>query len=111
MLYRVVRHGASDANLPQLERIDGIEVLHGYVTEHARRALANALSGCLEAIIVPSISLIIAGFYRKSEQPPRNALVFAAASSIVNGFLSWAVGHIPASAPLSIWQYLFLITG
>ncbi|KAL2847507.1 fungal-specific transcription factor domain-containing protein [Aspergillus pseudoustus] len=66
---------------------------------------------CLEAIIVPSISLIVAGFYRKAEQPPRNALVFAAASSIVNGFLSWAVGHIPPSAPLSIWQYLFLITG
>ncbi|KAL4783426.1 fungal-specific transcription factor domain-containing protein [Aspergillus varians] len=66
---------------------------------------------CLEAIIVPSISLIIAGFYRKSEQPPRNALVFAAASSIFNGFLSWAVGHIPSSAPLAIWQYLFLITG
>ncbi|KAL5051149.1 hypothetical protein BDW71DRAFT_203173 [Aspergillus fruticulosus] len=67
--------------------------------------------GCLEAIIVPSISLIIAGFYTKSEQPPRNALVFAAASSIINGFLSWAVGHIPSSAPLAIWQYLFLITG
>ncbi|OQE21403.1 hypothetical protein PENFLA_c014G09232 [Penicillium flavigenum] len=67
--------------------------------------------GCLEAIIVPSISLIVAGFYKKSEQPPRNALVFAAASSIVNGFLSWAVGHIPSSAALSIWQYLFLITG
>lgn len=67
--------------------------------------------GCLEAIIVPSISLIIAGFYKKSEQPPRNALVFAAASSIINGFLSWAVGHIPSTAPLSISQYLFLITG
>ena len=67
--------------------------------------------GCLEAIIVPSISLIVAGFYKKSEQPPRNALVFAAASSIVNGFLSWAVGHIPSSAALSIWQYLFLIIG
>ncbi|KAL4902344.1 hypothetical protein BDW74DRAFT_186881 [Aspergillus multicolor] len=66
---------------------------------------------CLEAIIVPSISLIIAGFYTKTEQPPRNALVFAAASSIINGFLSWAVGHIPSSAPLAIWQYLFLITG
>ncbi|KAL3475523.1 fungal-specific transcription factor domain-containing protein [Aspergillus californicus] len=66
---------------------------------------------CLEAIIVPSISLIIAGFYKKSEQPPRNALVFAAASSIFNGFLSWAVGHIPSSASLAIWQYLFLITG
>lgn len=64
-----------------------------------------------EAIIVPGISLIIAGFYKKGEQPPRNALVFAAASSIVNGFLSWAIGHVPTSAPLHIWQYLFLLTG
>jgi ACS family allantoate permease-like MFS transporter len=65
--------------------------------------------GVFEAIIVPGISLIIASWYKKSEQPPRNALVFAAASSIVNGFLSWAVGHIDAK--LAIWQYLFLIVG
>jgi membrane protein YqaA with SNARE-associated domain len=64
-----------------------------------------------EAIIVPGISLILAGFYLKEEQPPRNALVFAAASSVVNGFLSWAIGHIPSTAPLAIWQYLFLLTG
>ncbi|PGH12278.1 hypothetical protein AJ80_06792 [Polytolypa hystricis UAMH7299] len=69
------------------------------------------LMGALEAIIVPGISLLVAGFYRKEEQPPRNALVFAAISSVINGFLSWAVGHIPASAPLKIWQYLFLIVG
>lgn len=50
------------------------------------------LMGAAEAIIVPGISLIIAGWYKKSEQPPRNALVFAAMSSVVNGFLSWAVG-------------------
>jgi ACS family allantoate permease-like MFS transporter len=67
--------------------------------------------GTFEAIIVPGISLLIAGWYKKSEQPPRNALVFAAASSIINGFLSWAVGFIPDSAPLAIWQYLFLIVG
>ncbi|RDW67561.1 hypothetical protein BP6252_08957 [Coleophoma cylindrospora] len=67
--------------------------------------------GMFEAIIVPGISLIIAGFYLKKEQPPRNALVFAAASSIVNGFLSWAIGHVPSSAPLKIWQYLFILTG
>ncbi len=65
----------------------------------------------MEAIIVPGISLIIAGFYKKEEQPPRNALVFAAASSVINGFLSWAIGHVPSSAPLHIWQYLFLLTG
>ncbi|KAL1962752.1 hypothetical protein VTN77DRAFT_9206 [Rasamsonia byssochlamydoides] len=69
------------------------------------------LMGCVEGIIVPSISLVIAGFYKKAEQPPRNAIAFAAASSIINGFLSWAVGQIPSSAPLAIWQYLFLITG
>lgn len=50
-------------------------------------AAVRFLMGSAEAIIVPGISLIIAGFYTKEEQPPRNALVFAAASSIVNGFL------------------------
>ncbi|EKG13966.1 Major facilitator superfamily [Macrophomina phaseolina MS6] len=67
------------------------------------------LMGCFEAIIVPGISLIIASFYKKEEQPPRNALVFAAASSVINGFLSWAIGHIDGR--LAIWQYMFLILG
>ncbi|THC90074.1 hypothetical protein EYZ11_010470 [Aspergillus tanneri] len=31
--------------------------------------------------------------------------------SVINGFLSWAVGHIPNSAPLATWQYLYLIIG
>lgn len=65
----------------------------------------------MEAIIVPGISLMLAGFYLKEEQPPRNAVVFAAMSSVFNGFLSWAVGHIPDSAPLAIWQYLFILVG
>ncbi|KIW16106.1 hypothetical protein PV08_06157 [Exophiala spinifera] len=69
------------------------------------------LMGMFEAIIVPGISLLIAGWYKKDEQPPRNALVFAAASSVVNGFLSWVIGHIPDSAPLSKWQYLYLLIG
>ncbi|KAL1645419.1 hypothetical protein SLS58_003726 [Diplodia intermedia] len=67
------------------------------------------LMGCFEAIIVPGISLIIAAFYKKEEQPPRNALVFAAASSVINGFLSWAIGHIDGR--MAIWRYLFLIIG
>ncbi|KAL1607858.1 hypothetical protein SLS60_002796 [Paraconiothyrium brasiliense] len=69
------------------------------------------LMGAAEAIIVPGISLIIAGWYKKSEQPPRNAFVFAAMSSVVNGFLSWAVGHISNDSPLAKWQYLYLIVG
>ncbi|KAF3396975.1 hypothetical protein DPV78_007846 [Talaromyces pinophilus] len=77
----------------------------------AHLMILRFLMGCLEGIIVPSISLVIAGFYKKAEQPPRNAVAFAAISSVINGFLSWAVGQIPASAPLAKWQYLFLITG
>ena len=69
------------------------------------------LMGSFEAIIVPGISVLIAGWYRKEEQPPRNALVFAAASSVVNGFLSWLIGYIPDSAPLARWQYLYLLVG
>lgn len=69
----------------------------------------TTLTGCFEAIIIPGISLIVAAFYKKEEQPPRNALVFAAASSVINGFLSWAIGHIDSA--LAIWQYLFLIIG
>jgi len=67
--------------------------------------------GAFEAIIVPGISVLIAGWYKKEEQPPRNALVFAAASSVINGFLSWIIGHIPDDAPLAKWQYLYLLVG
>ncbi|KAF1973163.1 MFS transporter [Bimuria novae-zelandiae CBS 107.79] len=69
------------------------------------------LMGAAEAIIVPGSSLIISGWYKKNEQPPRNAFVFAAMSSVVNGFLSWAVGHISDDSPLAKWQYLYLIVG
>ncbi|KAL4941188.1 hypothetical protein BDV06DRAFT_212853 [Aspergillus oleicola] len=113
MLFMTATLGAVDKVAISTAAIYGLETdLHlvGQQYSWAGSILSIGVR-CLEAIIVPSISLIVAGFYTKTEQPPRNALVFAAASSIVNGFLSWAVGHIPSSAPLSIWQYLFLITG
>lgn len=66
--------------------------------------------GMFEAIIVPGISLILAGWYLKNEQPPRNAIVFAAFSSVINGFLAFVVGNIKSTA-LAKWQYLYLIVG
>ncbi|KAI1636246.1 major facilitator superfamily domain-containing protein [Biscogniauxia mediterranea] len=67
--------------------------------------------GFLEAAITPSLTMIVASFYKKNEQPPRNAIVFAYFSSILNGFFAWVVGQIPASAPLLKWQYLYIMTG
>ncbi|KAI0018301.1 major facilitator superfamily domain-containing protein [Xylariomycetidae sp. FL0641] len=67
--------------------------------------------GFLEAAITPCLTMIVASFYKKDEQPPRNAIVFAYFSSIINGFFAWVVGTIPESAPLFRWQYLYIITG
>jgi len=71
-------------------------------------SIADALDE-FRAIIVPGISLILAGWYKKDEQPPRNAIVFAAFSSVVNGFLAWLVGEFPTGA-LAKWQYLYLVS-
>ncbi|ORY63838.1 major facilitator superfamily domain-containing protein [Pseudomassariella vexata] len=67
--------------------------------------------GFLEAAITPSLTMLVASFYKKNEQPPRNAIIFAYFSSVFNGFFAWVVGTIPASAPLLKWQYLYIMTG
>ncbi|OIW28286.1 MFS general substrate transporter [Coniochaeta ligniaria NRRL 30616] len=69
------------------------------------------IMGFLEAAITPSLTMLIAGFYKKSEQATRNALVFAYFSSIINGFFAFVVGKIPDDAPLLKWQYLYILTG
>lgn len=87
------------------------------------------LLGFLEAISVPCFTVLVASFYKKEEQPPRNGsqfwtslhhintfltlslVIFAYFSSIFNGFFAWVIGYIPASAPLLKWQYLYLLTG
>ncbi|KAK6421162.1 hypothetical protein LTR81_005837 [Elasticomyces elasticus] len=69
------------------------------------------LMGMLEAVISPSIMLIIAAFYKKKEQPARNAIILSCFSSVINGFWSWVVGQIPETAALSRWQYLYILTG
>ncbi|KAK5113568.1 hypothetical protein LTR85_010796 [Meristemomyces frigidus] len=69
------------------------------------------LMGMFEAVISTSIMLIISAFYKKKEQPARNAIILSCFSSVINGFWSWVVGQIPDSAPLAKWQYLYLLTG
>jgi MFS family permease len=89
--------------------------------------------GFVESAIAPSLTMLVVSFYKKQEQPQRNAsktkfseiggnyamgrqlmillVIFAYFSSILNGFFAWVVGYIPESAPLKKWQYLYLITG
>ncbi|KAL1875476.1 hypothetical protein Daus18300_003215 [Diaporthe australafricana] len=67
--------------------------------------------GFVESAISPSLTMLVVSFYKKQEQPQRNAIIFAYFSSVFNGFFAWVVGYIPDSAPLKKWQYLYLITG
>ncbi|OAA65593.1 allantoate permease [Niveomyces insectorum RCEF 264] len=67
--------------------------------------------GFIEAAISPCLTMLVTNFYKKSEQPPRNAIIFAYFSSVFNGFFAWLIGLIPDSAPLHKWQYLYLLTG
>ncbi|KAI1137724.1 MFS general substrate transporter [Hypoxylon sp. FL0543] len=69
------------------------------------------LLGFLEAVLIPCCTVLVASFYRKEEQPPRNGIIFTYFATIFNGFFAWVVGYIPASAPLLRWQYLYLLTG
>lgn len=119
LLLRVVGNGSRLSSVHKLGWNDGRQICMCPLMMKAGAVLvfwlfANKhfqLMGAFEAIIVPGISVLIAGWYRKEEQPPRNALVFAAASSVVNGFLSWVIGYIPDDAPLAKWQYLYLLVG
>ncbi|KAL1311856.1 hypothetical protein AAFC00_001930 [Neodothiora populina] len=88
----------------------GMALLLAACTNWSELMAVRFLMGTAECVIIPSVTLIVSRFYTKVEQAPRNAWVFGSWSSLINGFLAWAIGHVPNDAPLHIWQYLFLIT-
>lgn len=67
------------------------------------------LTGVVEAAIVPGCTLMVTRFYRKSEQGVRLGFVFAFASSVINGFLSWLIYYFGDGLPK--WKYLYLLIG
>jgi MFS family permease len=72
-------------------------------------AALRFLLGFIECAIVPGCTLMVTRFYIKKEQAPRLAYVFAFASSVINGFLSWLVGNFNDNIPK--WKYLYLMVG
>lgn len=47
------------------------------------------LMGMFEAVISTAVMMIIMAFYKKREQPVRNAIILSCFSSVINGFWSW----------------------
>ncbi|KAJ9295635.1 hypothetical protein DTO217A2_8990 [Paecilomyces variotii] len=49
-------------------------------------------------------------WWKKSEQPVRNAMICSVTSSIGNGLISFGFGHLRHSA-IAVWKYIFLSVG
>ncbi|KAE9401205.1 MFS general substrate transporter [Gymnopus androsaceus JB14] len=74
-------------------------------------AVLRILSGAFEAIADPAFMLITTMFYRRSEQPSRISMWYAANGVGVagGGLLGYGIGQIKGSLPS--WKYEFLIVG
>ncbi|KAK6457364.1 allantoate permease [Scheffersomyces xylosifermentans] len=73
-------------------------------------AALRFLMGFFECIIVPGCTLVCGRFYCKGEISTRLAFVFAFASSVINGFLSWLVGYFNHSS-VPPWKFLYILVG
>jgi len=66
--------------------------------------------GATEAAIGPGLTVIVAMWYKRSEQPLRHGAWFMGnvVAGIVGGILAYAVGHVQSIAP---WKAVFLVFG
>lgn len=71
--------------------------------------IVRFVMGLFECAIVPGCTLVIGRFYLKHEQGVRLAIIFASLSSVINGFLSFLVGHFNDEVPK--WKYLYIMVG
>ncbi|XRM42665.1 hypothetical protein ABZX51_005874 [Aspergillus tubingensis] len=66
--------------------------------------------GAAESAIAPGLSVIVAMWYKRSEQPLRQAAWFIGNSfaGITGGLIAYGLGHIQSMAP---WKVVFLLFG
>ena len=78
---------------------------------HLYRGLAAArfVLGLFESVIFAGFGIVIAAWWKKSEQPWRTAVIFSTLSSVVNGILSYAAARY--TGPVAQWRVLFLAVG
>ncbi|KAL4985754.1 major facilitator superfamily domain-containing protein [Aspergillus falconensis] len=66
--------------------------------------------GATEAAIAPGLSIVVAMWYRRSEQPFRHGIWFQGITiaGIFGGLVAYGIGHVRSIAP---WKAVFLIFG
>ncbi|RHZ44861.1 uncharacterized protein CDV56_102539 [Aspergillus thermomutatus] len=90
----------------------GVLMCHAAATNFAGLMAARFFLGVGEAAIAPGFSLIVGMFYKREEQPARQAAWFMGncVSTIIGGVVAYGIGNVHNSAVRS-WQLLFLALG
>ncbi|KAJ5256749.1 hypothetical protein N7478_012853 [Penicillium angulare] len=90
----------------------GILMCHASCTSFSGLMAARFFLGVGEASIAPGFALITGMFYKREEQPARQAAWFVGNSiaTVIGGVVAYGIGLIQTSA-VQNWQLLFLILG
>ncbi|KAH8691601.1 putative allantoate permease [Talaromyces proteolyticus] len=90
----------------------GILMCHAACKNFGGLMAARFFLGVGEAAIAPGFALITGMFYKREEQPLRQAAWFIGncVANTVGGIVGYGIGHIDRTS-LSSWQLIFLILG
>ncbi|EEA23287.1 hypothetical protein TMatcc_002144 [Talaromyces marneffei ATCC 18224] len=90
----------------------GVLMCHAACKNFGGLMAARFFLGVGEAAIAPGFALLIGMFYKREEQPMRQAAwwVGNCVANAIGGFTGYGIGHIHTSNIVP-WQYIFLILG
>ncbi|KAF3400120.1 hypothetical protein F1880_008158 [Penicillium rolfsii] len=89
----------------------GILMCHAACQNYAGIVTARFFLGVGEAAVAPGFGLITGMFYKREEQPSRQAAWFVGncVANIIGGVVAWGIGNTPSA--LQSWRVLFLVLG
>ncbi|KAL4798008.1 major facilitator superfamily domain-containing protein [Aspergillus venezuelensis] len=90
----------------------GILMCHAATKNFAGLMSARFFLGAGEAVIGPGFALSIGMFYKREEQPARQAAWFIGngISNLISGLIAYGIGNVEITS-ITNWQLLFLILG
>ncbi|EED14772.1 allantoate permease, putative [Talaromyces stipitatus ATCC 10500] len=90
----------------------GVLMCHAACKNFGGLMAARFFLGVGEAAIAPGFALLTGMFYKREEQPLRQAAWFIGncIANSIGGLVAYGIGHIHSSSLVS-WQFIFLILG
>ncbi|KAL4782146.1 major facilitator superfamily domain-containing protein [Aspergillus varians] len=90
----------------------GILMCHAATKGFSGLMAARFFLGMGEAVIGPGFALSIGMFYKREEQPARQAAWFIGngVSNLISGLIAYGIGNVNVTS-ISNWQLLFIILG